>query len=139
RYLVYCGFLLRAHRNGVDHADFLGRLIAAYSADDRGETSRPLFASDLHFAHQTAKLILHWHPLGVAKSSWAKRQRAKQRPLESGRSPRPRVRLFTFHRWNAALGLLALKCANEINKRRRDDHDPSSSSSNLTQELHHHD
>jgi hypothetical protein len=109
-------------RGGVGPDDMLVRWIAAYAlrqwdVDHETRPHRRVFQSDEHFIHQTAKLFLHTIPLGAPK--WAKGSPEEDdSPTDKGATKATvTVRRFTFHRVNSALGLLALRSADEINKR----------------------
>lgn len=113
--LLYQAAMLRAHRNGVSHTDFLARVVAPYLADERGEEARPLFASDDHFRHQAARLFFLPRPFGSQRKLWAKRKRGRQAPREYGRLSW-RTRVYTFRRLTDTLGVFALGASNAIRR-----------------------
>jgi len=108
--------LVRAVRHGNGPADLLARWIAAYLSDDRGLDPGPRFASDQHFAVQSARVFLMPLPFGDQRGSWAKRKRV---PQESTKNTRMYLAAYeaAFARINAALGLVALKAAEAIRAR----------------------
>lgn len=121
-HVSYSLALAKMRRGGVGPDDMLVRWIAAYAlrqwdVDHETRPHRRVFQSDEHFIHQTAKLFLHTIPLGAPK--WAKGSPEEDdSPTDKGATKATvTVRRFTFHRVNSALGLLALRSADEINKR----------------------
>jgi len=122
-HMGYLWALGRARRNGIEPTDLCARWIAAYLADDRGESARPLFKDDSHFRHQAARMFLYAKPLSRAPR-WHARRRVENRTPEDAEAahgmPRWNVREYTFRRVNDSIGLLAMKAANEIKRREAD-------------------
>jgi hypothetical protein len=77
-----------------------------------------VFKTDEHFRHQAARLFLF--PAPIAAPKWARPASDDTDPdaiTRDGRKAGPRVREYTHARINAALGVLALRAAEELNRR----------------------
>lgn len=113
--------LARLRRAGVGPDDLLARWFAAFAhqQSDLDQESRPgrrIFQSDDHFRHQAAKLLLY--PAPIAAPRWAQGNTDDDDSAPSSAVKfNPSVRKYTFERVNAALGVLALRAAEEINRR----------------------
>jgi hypothetical protein len=116
-HLRYAEALVRAHRRGVNAADFLARWVAGELADNRctGEPG-PRFATDVHASHQRARLFLYSKPFGDQRRTWARRKRSAEPTSRASRIPWS-VRKYAFERLNSVLGVLALRAAAEIRQR----------------------
>ena len=108
----YALALARMRRNGVEAAELLSRFIAARFLLEWEETG--IFKSGDHWQHQTGRLLLLSSPL--RPPGWILRQR-EEAPADEPRSVGPRVRLFAFDQASAALGLLAVRSADELMRR----------------------
>jgi hypothetical protein len=119
----YAAALTRCRRNGVEPVDLLARVIAAELADDRGDAARPMFASDAHRRHQSARLFLYAIPHGAAGFS---KRRREPSAIPAGESVNIsfRVREYTHTRVHNALGLLACHAADELRRRMADSSPP---------------
>lgn len=113
--------LANMRRGGVGPDDMLARFIAAYAfrqwADTNARSYRLTFANHEHFAHQASRLYLHPRPLGAPRWAQGSTDDDEGAPERDPRRIIPSVRRFTYDRVNVALGVLALKAAEEINKR----------------------
>jgi hypothetical protein len=112
----YQAALTRCRRHGVEPVDLVARAIAAELADDRSEAARPIYASDQHRIHQGARLFLAPVPHRLPGYARRRREGALAFATET-KGPSLKVREYTHYRVNAALGLLALKAAEEIRRR----------------------
>ncbi|MBN9087031.1 MAG: hypothetical protein J0J01_09000 [Reyranella sp.] len=116
----YSRALARLRAGGVGPDDFVARWVAAYAFRqldaEEPRSQRRSFRDDSHFQHQAAKLLLHPQPLGAP--AWA-RQHTEDGSADGTAVGRINfsVRRFAFDRVNAALGLLAFRAADELNKR----------------------
>lgn len=120
-YKGYGAALGRARRLGVEPTELLARSIAAQLADDRGDASRPLFRSDAHHVHQSARMFLAALPFKSA--GYARRKREHDPAPEPIRIPF-RVRVYAYNRVNAAIGILAIRAAATIKRRLASDTPP---------------
>jgi hypothetical protein len=108
----YVAALSRMRRNGVEASELLSRFIAARYLREWEEVG--LFKSEDHWQHQTARLLLFSSPM--RPPGWILRQReahATTEPPTVGTT----VRMFAFNQANAALGVLAVRAADELMRR----------------------
>lgn len=116
----YSRALARLRSGGVGPDDFVARWIAAYAHRqldaEEPRVARRSFRDDSHFEHQAAKLLLHPQPIGAP--AWA-RQHTEDDSSDGPVAGRLNfsVRQFAFDRVNAAIGFLAIRAADELNKR----------------------
>jgi hypothetical protein len=114
----YAARLRRVSSRGMDGKELLARMIAAYMADDRGEEARPHIRGDMHFEHQAARLILHRALIG--RLPWRRVKPLGPPPvphLNNYHDPLVGVRRLAFTRVNGAIGVVAIKAAEEIRRR----------------------
>lgn len=112
----YAAALIRARNHGVDPVTFLARWIGGYLADSGDRRRTGLFANDEHMLHQIASLYLLPRPFG--RQSWAKRTLVEQDSIRDSNTSLP-TRVYVYERVNAQLGVLALKAAETILERQR--------------------
>lgn len=104
----YAVALGKAAKRGVEPDDLLCRVVAAYLAR---RLSPHWFRSDRHFDHQLARLFLRpAPPAGRTEEPLAADQEAPSSPRRVG----VRVCEYTARRIKGAIGLLAMRAANEI-------------------------
>ena len=108
----YAVALARMRSRGVEPAELLSRFIAARYAREWEQVGT--FKSEDHWRHQTGRLLLLSSPIGA--SGWTQRQREEQGVTEPP-TVGPRVRAFAFERVGAALGVLAVRSADELVRR----------------------
>jgi hypothetical protein len=65
-------------------------------------------------------MLLYSRPFGDQRDTWARRKRSAEPTSPATRLPWS-VRAYTFDRLNAALGVLTLRAAAEIKRRRNTD------------------